>query len=371
MHRTYRVIGLCGLLLACLTNRISGQQTEKDELAAYRRAGLNGGDSARGKTVFESDKVGCKKCHLIKGNEHRAGPDLEVVGDKLAREELVQSVLEPSAAMHPDYGTIVAATTDGKLHTGVLRKRTGTELQLLDAEGQLLRLRLAEIDEERRTGTSLMPTGLQKTLGVEQFADLIAYLESLKQAESESRFAGMPAEIPAVDTPIRLVPLHKDEMRFDHPVWIIAVPGSKRAYLVVEQKTRRIWRFEEGNPERKEMFADFSEEATTGEFEGVVCVAFHPRFVENRKYYVNYHVRNQGSFFSPVIVERQATPDLRRDAGIPSRRVLQIPQDTDLHWGGMLAFGPDGYLYVGAGDAGPQDDPEGHGQDLTQSLIHN
>ena len=97
----------------------------------------------------------------------------------------------------------------------------------------------------------------------------------------------------------------------------------------------------------------------------MVCVAFHPRFLENRKYYVNYHVRNQGSFFSPVIVERQATPDLRRDAGVPSRRLLQIHQDTDIHWGGMLAFGPDGYLYIGAGDAGPQEDPEGHGQDLS------
>ena len=81
---------------------------------------------------------------------------------------------------------------------------------------------------------------------------------------------------------------------------------------------------------------------------------------------MNYHVRNQGSFFSPVIVERQATPDLRRDAGGPSRRLLQIHQDTDLHWGGMLAFGPDGFLYIGAGDAGPQEDPDGHGQDLSE-----
>ena len=145
----------------------------------------------------------------------------------IGREELVQAVLEPSATIHPDYGTIVATTTDGKVHTGVLRKRTHEELQLLDAEGKLLRLPLAEIDQEKRTGTSLMPAGQHKTLTTEQFADLIAYLESLKQPDGESRFAGMPSEIPAVEKPIRLVPLHKDEMRFDHPVWIIAMPGSK------------------------------------------------------------------------------------------------------------------------------------------------
>ena len=155
-------------------------------------------------------------------------------------------------------------------------------------------------------------------------------------------------------------------MRFDHPVWIIAIPGSKSAVSRHRTEDAKNLALEEGEREqRKELFADFSNEATTGEFEGVVCVAFHPRFLENRKYYVNYHVRNQGSFFSPVIVERQATPDLRRDAGVPSRRLLQIHQDTDLHWGGMLAFGPDGFLYIGAGDAGPQEDPEGHGQDLS------
>ena len=63
--------------------------------------------------------------------------------------------------------------------------------------------------------------------------------------------------------------------------------------------------------------------------------------------------------FSPVIVERQATEDLSGDAGGASRRLLRIPQPTDIHWGGMLAFGPDGYLYIGAGDAGPQEDPDG------------
>ena len=145
----------------------------------------------------------------------------------IGREQLVQSVLEPSARIHPDYGTIVATTTDGKVHTGVLRKRTDEELQLLDAEGRLVRLPLAEIEQEQRTGTSLMPAGLHKTLTPEQFADLIAYLETLKQPEGELRFAGMPSEIPAVEKPIRLVPLHKDEMRFDHPVWIIAIPGQQ------------------------------------------------------------------------------------------------------------------------------------------------
>jgi putative heme-binding domain-containing protein len=367
MHRIYLALGLFCFLFTCLTNRLCGQQDEKEVLAKYRQAALTGGDPARGKVVFESKEAGCNKCHVFGGDERRAGPDLGTIGDKFGREQLVHSVLEPSATIHPDYVTIVATTAAGKVHTGVLRKRTDKELQLLDAEGELVRLPLADIEQEQRSGTSLMPSGLHKTLKAGQFADLIAYLETLKQPESDLRFAGMPSEIPAIEKRVKLVPLHNEKMRFDNPVWIIAIPGSKNGFLVVEQKTRKIWRFEEGKREnQKELFADFSQEATTGEFEGVMCVAFHPKFIENRKYYVNYHVRDQGSYFSPVIVERQATPDLRRDAGVPSKRLLQIHQDTDLHWGGMLAFGPEGYLYIGAGDAGPQEDPEGHSQDLSE-----
>ena len=53
-----------------------------------------------------------------------------------------------------------------------------------------------------------------------------------------------------------------------------------------------------------------------------------------------------------VIVERRATPDGSRDSGQPSRRVLQIHQNTDLHWGGMIAFGPDGLLYLAMNSPG-------------------
>ena len=284
----------------------------------------------------------------------------------IGREQLVQSVLEPNATIHPDYGTMSPRRRMAKcIRASCATNQQGTAVARRG--GQTRAAAIAEIDQERRTGTSLMPAGLHKTLKPEQFADLIAYLESLKQPEGESRFAGMPSEIPAVESPSDSCRCTRTTCGSTIPVWIIAIPGSRGAFLVVEQKARKIWRFEEDEPSRKRNCSPTSAtKRRPVNSKGVVCVAFHPRFLENRKYYVNYHVRNQGSFFSPVIVERQATPDLRRDAGVPSRRLLQIPQDTDLHWGGMLAFGPDGYLYIGAGDAGPQEDPEGHGQDLSR-----
>lgn len=347
------------------TGPLAGQD-KSPALAKFRAAAMNSGDAVRGKTVFESKESGCTKCHQISGDKRLAGPDLLVIGDKYSREQLIRAVLEPSATIHPDYGTVVVNTKDGKVFTGVFYNRTNKGLQLLDVEGKLVQIPTGEVGEEKRSKTSLMPVGLEKTLKPDQFADLIVYLTTLQQKiDNAEGHRGLVSEIPTIKKPARLVPLHAEKMRFDHPVWIIAKPGTKDEFLVVEQKTRKVWRLEMGKEkDRKTLFVDLSSEASTGEFEGLVCLAFHPQFLKNRKYYLNYHVREKGRF-SPVIVERTANADLSRDAGGPSRRLLEIRQETDLHWGGMLAFGPDDYLYIGAGDGGPQEDPQGRSQDLS------
>jgi glucose/arabinose dehydrogenase len=55
--------------------------------------------------------------------------------------------------------------------------------------------------------------------------------------------------------------------------------------------------------------------------------------------------------------------DHKRDSGQSSRVVLKLAETTGVHYGGGLQFGPDGFFYVGMGDSGPQEDPQGHGQD--------
>ena len=360
----------CFVIVAIVPNaRLLAQEDEKQILARYRATAMKSGDAKRGKAVFDSKAAACTKCHVVSGNERKAGPNLRTIGDKFIRDQLIRSVLEPSAKIHPDYGTTTVSTTAGKTYNGVLQTRNKKELQLLDAEGKLVRIPVGMIEDEKKSKTSLMPTGLYKTVKTEQFADLITYLGTLRQNIGKSAWPGMPDNMRMVKKPARLERIHSEKMRFDHPVCVIASPRAAREYFVVEQMTRKIWRFQKGDgdfsTDRKELFVDLSNESVTGQFDGVMCLAFHPRFKQNQKYYVNYHVRNQGSHFSPIIAERRATKDLRKDAGGPSRRLLQIHQDTDLHWGGMLAFGPDGYLYIGAGDAGPQEDPEGHSQNLS------
>ncbi|HTL16560.1 MAG TPA: PQQ-dependent sugar dehydrogenase, partial [Patescibacteria group bacterium] len=100
---------------------------------------------------------------------------------------------------------------------------------------------------------------------------------------------------------------------------------------------------------------------------GLLGMAFHPKFRQNRKYYLKHQVLEAGQIMTTV-VEREASPDLRSDSGKPSRRLWQVSATTQDHTGGCIAFGPDDFLYIGMGDTGPQQDPQGHGQDLTTCL---
>jgi glucose/arabinose dehydrogenase len=90
-------------------------------------------------------------------------------------------------------------------------------------------------------------------------------------------------------------------------------------------------------------------------------LAFHPKFRENRKYYVHYEVLEQGKIVN-VVGEREFAPDFRHDSGRPARELLRMTSVGEDHGGGCIQFGPDGYLYVGMGDTGPAQDPEGHAQ---------
>src|SRR5205085_3867320 len=84
-------------------------------------------------------------------------------------------------------------------------------------------------------------------------------------------------------------------------------------------------------------------------------------------YYLKHQVFEDGKI-ATVVIERAASDDSGRDANRPSRRLLKIVSVTQDHSGGCIRFGPDGYLYIGMGDTGPQQDPQGHGQDLTTHL---
>jgi putative membrane-bound dehydrogenase-like protein len=145
------------------------------------------GDAARGRALFhEQDALGCLKCHRVSGSGGDVGPDLSTVGNQLDRAKLAESVLYPSRAIREGYQSVTAATLDGRVVTGLLRSESAVTLTLRDADGNDHTIPKAEIEERKKSTTSLMPDGLHLDLSQQDFADLISFLESLKTQATKS-----------------------------------------------------------------------------------------------------------------------------------------------------------------------------------------
>jgi len=186
------------------------------------------GDVARGKALFNDEtRAACVKCHTVDGSAGKAGPDLLAAGDKFPRRELIQSVLEPSAAIAVGYGATTVETKDGEEVTGVIKQSTDEFVDLVTAEGKHARIAAKDIKQQRGNTVSLMPEGLQQTMSREQFTDLIEYLATLKQPENAlTANAGMPSVIPELTHPVELRPFFKEELQFPH-AWVHK-PGDVR-----------------------------------------------------------------------------------------------------------------------------------------------
>jgi putative heme-binding domain-containing protein len=340
------------------------------------------GNTARGRELFNNEqRTACVKCHSMDGSSTKAGPDLFAVGDKFPRRELIRAVLEPSADIAVGYGTTIVVTKSGEEFQGIVKETTADALDLIGADGKYARISPRDIQEQRGSAVSFMPDGLQAGMSRQEFTDLIEYLVTLKQPESAlTSHHGMAATIPALAKSIGVRPFFTEQMCFPHSfvqkpgdvrsglVWFGQLPGVSNAFLVVHQ-TGKIWLVEKnGTNETKTLFADvgkdiFNERGPNG----LLGMAFHPKFRENGKYFLKHQVLEEGKIVTTV-VERQAAPDLRADSARPSRRLWKVASATQDHSGGCIGFGPDGFLYIAMGDTGPQQDPQGHGQDLTTHL---
>ncbi len=160
---------------------------------------------------------------------------------------------------------------------------------------------------------------------------------------------------------IRLVPLAG---RFSEPVGLFhAGDGSGRLFIVEQAGVVRIW--QEG---KISTFLDLRDRVTSGGEKGLLGLSFHPTFSKNGRFFVNYTSKTGG--LHTVISEWRVNPT--RASGHVDRKseriLLTIPQPYANHNGGQIAFGPDGYLYIGMGDGGSANDPHGHGQNR-ESLL--
>ncbi len=148
------------------------------------------------------------------------------------------------------------------------------------------------------------------------------------------------------------------------PVAFVAAPGDARKRMfIVEQHVGRIRILENGKLLAKPFFVIGG--LSTGNEEGLLGLAFHPKFAENGRLYVNYTADDMDTH---IVEYRVSKTDPDAVDMSTARQIIEIDQPYSNHNGGNLLFGPDGKLYTGMGDGGSAGDPKGNGQDATALL---
>jgi putative membrane-bound dehydrogenase-like protein len=163
--------------------------TQKYDIDAFRSFGRkNSGDADRGQKLFRDVKgLACIKCHAVGGDGGRVGPDLAGIAVKYKREDLMTSVLEPSKTIAQGYETIVLTLKSGKTMTGVFKGESADAINLADTEGKEHSVAKKDVEERFFSPISTMPNGLSDGMTLQDFADLIAFLEARREERTEPR----------------------------------------------------------------------------------------------------------------------------------------------------------------------------------------
>lgn len=143
------------------------------------------------------------------------------------------------------------------------------------------------------------------------------------------------------------------------PVFVTnAHDGSGRLFIVEQRGIIKIYK---SGQVLSTPFLDMRSRVVSGGERGLLGLAFHPGYKTNRKFYVFFTEAGTGDL---IIAEyRASSTNANRASSTSFRRLLRIYHRTYAnHNGGMLAFGPDGYLYIGTGDGGGAGDTANHAQ---------
>jgi glucose/arabinose dehydrogenase len=180
-------------------------------------------------------------------------------------------------------------------------------------------------------------------------------------AAANTAAAGTPS---AAATPTH-APVNLDELQLElalisdeatQPTGLThAGDGSGRLFVLEKRGTIRIIR---DRALIGAAFLDITDRVgSSGSEQGLLGIAFHPHYEENGFFYINYTDRS-----GDTVIARYSAPD--GDQADPNSEHVLLRQDQPAsnHNGGALAFGPDGYLYIGLGDGGLANDAFGNGQ---------
>jgi putative heme-binding domain-containing protein len=139
------------------------------------------GDASRGRKIFnKSSAANCKQCHAIAGFGGSLGPDLGTIGKKYERGALLETILDPSKAIAPEFIPYVLETTTGQVYAGFVVERTADHLLIKDVKSRDIRVEAGEVEALVPQKKSLMPELVLSEITAQDAADLLAFLTTLK-----------------------------------------------------------------------------------------------------------------------------------------------------------------------------------------------
>ena len=163
--------------------------------------------------------------------------------------------------------------------------------------------------------------------------------------------------------PLPRIALHPvfPKLECNNPVWMEQAPDGSDRFAIVEQDGRVLLARKGADGAGAKEFLNIEDRQLHVSLEqGLLGLAFHPGFKTNGLFYLFYSRQNPRRSVLSEWKVSAADPD-RADTNT-ERILLEIPQPADVHKGGQVSFGPDGFLYVGVGDGGGQNDEFGAGQ---------
>lgn len=167
--------------------------------------------------------------------------------------------------------------------------------------------------------------------------------------------------------PTAVLPFHLSAQQFADgflELTFLTNAGDGTGDLYVVEQRGKVYRMTaDGAVDKTTPFLDIVNEVSCCDERGLLGVAFHPDFADNGRLFVDYTNVAGNSVVAELNLGADGNVDPESE-----RFLLGIKQPFPNHNGGMLAFGPDGYLYVGTGDGGSGGDPNGNGQS-TDTLL--
>lgn len=176
--------------------------------------------------------------------------------------------------------------------------------------------------------------------------------------------APLPPTVPPVTPPATLqLALQPVASGLSQPLYLTAPAGDSRLFIV--ERPGRI-RIVANGALLATPFLDISSQTTSAGERGLLSMAFHPQYAQNGSFFIYYTDSN-----GDIAVDRMKVSAGNANLADPATagRVITIPhREFSNHNGGQLAFGADGYLYIGTGDGGGAGDPLRNGQNLNSLL---